>query len=546
MKARAGRHINCNSENDFVNFTGMAAASGSGSQSYSGSGSQQVQDIEDANFQGLMHKLSSGAPLQHKDEVKIHEIAVVRLSKGRRRTNLRVPEASECPKTVHLMGTVYQEGETGLHENGWMKFPSERLGHGNYGSVMLGMRIRDQGMKPESRRLCAIKVQVMDLQENCWKEVVAMRCLVHENIVDYYDHFIVHDSGKKAPDSATPHQEKRFGRGPDSPQRWERKHAGVRNDLSSSSILDSASPSSLPEADKPASPVLWIMMEFADAGTLFTEMSRYPNRNIPESGVLYYSKQVLNGLRYMHSREIAHRDLHLNNVLLKYLPDRSKKCLIADFGLCHLPPQTAVDYAEDVYKFVEGIFYMLSCATPYAHTMRDWQFMKLNRSGPAVELLHIAKYKKGCPRTVEALLNVNWFNTKSRAPHPPPAASIQRRRESRETVPVTQPMSPFVPGPSTSGTSNSEQLLERNKNKRQASTGRFIRKTMGSHQAITDAIAEVPHQEQEAMIAHPVADQEEIQPVRQPSSGRLMARRLGNVVRAVRSIPSFFYRRPRE
>lgn len=66
-------------------------------------------------------------------------------------------------------------------------------------------------------------------------------------------------------------------------------------------------------------PTLWLIMEFADAGTLYKEISRYPNKMIPDSGIRYYTKQVLDALGYMHQRHVSHGDLHLGNVLLKYV-----------------------------------------------------------------------------------------------------------------------------------------------------------------------------------------------------------------------------------
>ena len=449
--------------------------------------------------------------------------------------------------------------------------PSERLGDGQYGSVVLGMRIRDQGQKPESRRLCAIKVQEMVAKGDRLKEAVALKCLVHDNIIDYFHHFIVHDeSDQSAPVYTSPQQEAMSDRyhGARTSPKSRQRTVSDPIDIPGRHRDDSTNVS--------AFPVLWIMMEFADAGNLVTEMSRYPENCIPESGVLYYSKQVLDGLKYMHGREIAHGDLHLKNILLKYRADRSKKCLISNFSSCRLIPERegSTDYEDDIHSFVKRIVYMLSCGTQDAHHMHDWQLMKFDRSGQAMELLHIVKGRTDCPRTVDDLLKLDWFKTESRAPRPRPVPAIRKSREGRETVAKNLPMIPSVSKPSTTVKSRSEQLFDKKKQERQANPRLIPRTTwdcMGIHQVIPHAIAEVdepddlPHHEhftaarssitaslpgelppQPIPILHPVADQEEIQPVRQPSSGRRMVRRLGNVVRAVRSIPSFFYRRRRE
>ena len=56
--------------------------------------------MEDASFQDFLHKITSGLSLDHEDEVKIHEIAVVRLGERHRRHELRVPDEHECPQTL--------------------------------------------------------------------------------------------------------------------------------------------------------------------------------------------------------------------------------------------------------------------------------------------------------------------------------------------------------------------------------------------------------------------------------------------------------------
>ena len=52
-----------------------------------------------------------------------------------------------------------------------------------------------------------------------------------------------------------------------------------------------------------------------------------------------YFKQLINALEYCHDRQIVHRDLKLENLML----DKNFTLKLADFGLarqCHMPERT--------------------------------------------------------------------------------------------------------------------------------------------------------------------------------------------------------------
>lgn len=58
-------------------------------------------------------------------------------------------------------------------------------------------------------------------------------------------------------------------------------------------------------------------------------------KTLTETEVRYYVKHLIEGVRYIHNRNIIHRDLKLGNMLLNDNMDLK----IADFGLA-----TRVDY----------------------------------------------------------------------------------------------------------------------------------------------------------------------------------------------------------
>ena len=80
----------------------------------------------------------------------------------------------------------------------------------------------------------------------------------------------------------------------------------------------------------------FMVMEYATAGDMRREILRYPDRRIPESGALYYVKQILSGLQYIHDKGIVHNDLHARNVFLSYNTDGSKRCMLGDFGIASI------------------------------------------------------------------------------------------------------------------------------------------------------------------------------------------------------------------
>lgn len=196
---------------------------------------------------------------------------------------------------------TYDSLDEGLRQKGWSKMPhgEKELGRGAYGRVTLAMRAADP--RPlESKQLVAVKVSRLigddaatrDNYKAAWFEISALRACVHPNIVAYFGHFFI---------------------------------------VPRSSELGAAA------LDEKHSEVV-IVMEYGNAGTLFNEMLRFPEGYIPERHARYYMKQILEGVKYLHSCWIIHKDLHPDNILLKYNADFSKTCLLMDFGICEFVP----------------------------------------------------------------------------------------------------------------------------------------------------------------------------------------------------------------
>lgn len=76
---------------------------------------------------------------------------------------------------------------------------------------------------------------------------------------------------------------------------------------------------------------IYSVLEFCDNGDLFELVYE---SSLTENEARFYFKQVLNGLRYIHSLPASHRDLSLENVMLN-----DNVCKIIDFGMTIMLPR---------------------------------------------------------------------------------------------------------------------------------------------------------------------------------------------------------------
>ena len=68
-------------------------------------------------------------------------------------------------------------------------------------------------------------------------------------------------------------------------------------------------------------------------GNLHNFISKLPQRSLALEDAKLVFKQILRGLEEIHSKNIIHRDIKLENILLKKNNKGEYICKIGDFGL---------------------------------------------------------------------------------------------------------------------------------------------------------------------------------------------------------------------
>ena len=394
-------------------------------------------------FLAFLSRIRSYRPLDRRDSQSISHLAVNERTRKELPIHNRNPEAAL--KEFRTTGfKTFPDEDAGLQSIGWRKLPSAFgpvITEGAYASICMAYKLSDQGTPLESRHLAVAKVQEID-KPWTWNEVRILRGLVHDNIVDMYGMFAVDPE-------------------------WRSEYAGHY-------------PTSVPERR-----VLWILLEYANAGDLEKEVERYENKSIPEDGARYYMLQICAGLQHIHSKRVIHRDLHAGNILLKYKPDGTKVCMICDFGMSVvLGPDDDLDtYTRSDTSRMSALLHVL--LSPEAFLTKNMP----NISEEAMQVIRAQDFTGSEPYTVPELTSHPWFKRSAVPPIPKAPTPLLQPDAVREigylqsmdpagtTSPPTEPQF----GPMTRDEPRPASFAQRMRRNLRSLTGRDRQPSSGTH-----------------------------------------------------------------
>eukprot|EP00834_Sanchytrium_tribonematis_P005674 NODE_359_length_8799_cov_0.795172.p5 type:complete len:271 gc:universal NODE_359_length_8799_cov_0.795172:6183-6995(+) len=111
--------------------------------------------------------------------------------------------------------------------------------------------------------------------------------------------------------------------------------------------------------------LLWIVMEFCRGGDLHRFLNQ-TTEMIPEDMVWIYISQINEGLRYLHEKQIIHRDIKPHNIL--FVDETKIRLKLADFGLSTWNQNFANTYAGSPYYMCPEMVQSL----PYDEKADQW------------------------------------------------------------------------------------------------------------------------------------------------------------------------------
>ncbi|XP_039115493.1 mitogen-activated protein kinase kinase kinase 1-like [Dioscorea cayenensis subsp. rotundata] len=139
---------------------------------------------------------------------------------------------------------------------------------------------------------------------------------------------------------------------------------------------------------------LYIFLELVSQGSL---ASLYQRNHLPDSQVSTYTRQILSGLKYLHDRNVVHRDIKCANILVS----SNGSVKLADFGLAKeitklnvlksckgsvywmapevVNPKSSYGTAADIWSLGCTVLEMLTRQVPYPNLEWPQAFFKIGR-----------------------------------------------------------------------------------------------------------------------------------------------------------------------
>ncbi|CEI92016.1 hypothetical protein RMCBS344292_06291 [Rhizopus microsporus] len=98
--------------------------------------------------------------------------------------------------------------------------------------------------------------------------------------------------------------------------------------------------------------LIFIFLEYVPGGSIASLLKQYSV--FEEPLISFFTRQILQGLEYLHERGILHRDIKAGNVLI----DQNGICKITDFGLSKNQNESAYDSASNNSTMKGTVFWM--------------------------------------------------------------------------------------------------------------------------------------------------------------------------------------------
>ncbi|KAG0050383.1 hypothetical protein BGZ83_004848, partial [Gryganskiella cystojenkinii] len=114
-----------------------------------------------------------------------------------------------------------------------------------------------------------------------------------------------------------------------------------------------------------------IFLEYVSGGSIESCLKR--SGPFPEAVIRSFTRQILLGLEYIHSKKIVHRDIKAANVLV----DEQGICKISDFGISKKNAQSQGGYDENVGSLQGSVFWMapeMVTSKAYGAKIDIWSF----------------------------------------------------------------------------------------------------------------------------------------------------------------------------
>ena len=144
------------------------------------------------------------------------------------------------------------------------------------------------------------------------------------------------------------------------------RRKSVKREMKIMERLDHANIAKLYEAFESHKQV-FLIMEYVNGGSLHGYLKMKPNRQMPELEAKFLWRQVVQAISYCHQRNVTHRDIKLENILLDETRERVK---LIDFGF-----STCIPHERKVKIF---------CGTP--SYMAPEIVSKIEYSGPPADI----------------------------------------------------------------------------------------------------------------------------------------------------------------